>query len=147
MTRVKYAPANYRKNHFGFNNIFDEFFGKDLSQFRGHDSAASTPAINVRESDKDFTIEVAAPGYSKENLTLNVEDKVLTIEGKREEEKSEEGTKFNRKEFSYGSFKRSFKVSSEVNAEGISASYENGILNVVVPKAEEDKKVTKISIS
>ena len=149
MTLVKHSPFRYSKNHFGFNSLFDEIFNNNLSNFVGSDTATSTPAVNVSETDKAYNIEVAAPGYNNDDLNVNLENNLLTIEGKHEEKsETKEDGKVNRREFSYGSFKRSFKLPREVDHEKISASYTNGILNISVPKTEkEQNKTRKIAIS
>lgn len=139
------VPAN---NRF----FFDDFFGKDIFDFNPNNLVKSTPAVNVKENEKEFTLEVAAPGLQKEHFNIAVEDGVLTISAETKSEKTEgdENSKFTRKEFSYSSFKRSFTLDEEtVDADNIVAKYENGILNIAIPKkvkVEEEKKAKTISI-
>ncbi len=139
------APTN---NRF----FFDDFFGKDIFDFNSNSLVKSTPAVNVKENEKEFTLEVAAPGLQKEHFNVAVEDGVLTISAETKSEKTEgdENSKFTRKEFSYSSFKRSFTLDEEsIDADNIIAKYENGILNIAIPKKvkiEEEKKAKTISI-
>lgn len=133
----------------GFSNLVDNFFGRDLSDFLQDDFKGSIPAVNIKEEANTFQIEVAAPGLNKENFDIKVDDKVLTISGNKEESKEEKDEKFNRKEFSYTSFQRSFHLPEMVDAEKIEAHYKDGILQISVPKREEAKmkEAKRISIS
>lgn len=149
MTLVKYAPSHFRNNAFGFNRLFDELFDKNVSSSLGSDTAFNTPAVNIAEDEKGYSIDLAAPGYAESELNVKLENNLLTIEGKREESKEEvvEG-KVNRKEFQYGSFSRSFKMPREIDSENIAAKYNNGILSISVPKTEkEQNKTREIKIS
>jgi HSP20 family protein len=131
--------------------FFDDIFGKEFFNVKPG-FVKNTPAVNVKEDEKQFTLEVAAPGLQKENFNLQVEDGVLAIsaETKTETSETEEKGNYTRKEFSYQSFKRSFTLDDEsVDSENITAKYENGILNVSIPKkvkTEEEKKAKTISI-
>ena len=121
--------------------LFDDFFNADW--FGGTDFNKiefKTPAVNVRETDNDFTVELAAPGLKKEDFNVEIENDILTIssETKSEKETKEEG-KYTRKEFTYNAFKRSFSLPETVNGTEIKASYENGVLLVTLPKKEEAK--------
>lgn len=140
MTLVKFKRPGYQ-----YPNIFDDFF-KDIWNENQHKSGAATflPSTNVWESEKQFNIELSAPGFNKEDIKVEVEENLMTISGehKAEEEKTEKT--FTRKEFSYGSFKRSFTLPETVNTENINAKYENGILKLELPKKEvEATKATK----
>lgn len=127
--------------------FFDDFFGKDFFGINPNDLVKSTPAVNVKEDDKNFTLEVAAPGLQKEHFNVAVDENVLTISAETKSEKSEddENSKFTRKEFSYTSFSRSFTLDEEtVDTEKIVAKYENGILNITIPKKEKTEVVKKL---
>ncbi|WP_372649648.1 Hsp20/alpha crystallin family protein, partial [Draconibacterium sp.] len=100
----------------------------------------SLPAVNVKETDDDFVIEVAAPGMSKNDFNVNFKNNVLTISSEKKNEKEEKNENYTRKEFSYQSFQRSFTVAENaVVGEKISAKYDNGILHIVLPKRDEVK--------
>lgn len=124
-------------------SLFDRFFNNDLmdwnmSNFSGPDS--TLPAVNVRETNDDYILEVAAPGMKKKDFKINYQNNTLTISSERKEEKEDKNNNYSRKEFSYQSFQRSFTVPGNVaDTEKISASYADGILSVKIPKREEVK--------
>jgi len=91
-------------------------------------------------------LEVAVPGFSKDDFSIDVDHHTLTITGEKKEETKEEKENYTRKEFSYASFKRVFTLPETVNGENISAAYENGILRVQLPKKTEEKKENKKTI-
>ncbi len=99
------------------------------------------PAVNVKENDQAFTIEVAAPSLKKDDFKVNYENGRLSISSEKKTENEEkEGDKYTRREFSYQSFQRSFTVAENtVDADKIGAAYENGILRITLPKREEVK--------
>ncbi len=99
------------------------------------------PLVNILETEDSFRVDVAAPGMTREDFNIELDNEILTISS---EEKKEEGNsgrqgRFTRKEFSYSNFKRAFSLPETVNYENISASYENGILVINLPKKEEAK--------
>ncbi len=100
---------------------------------------SSMPAVNIREDEKRFTLDLAVPGIDKKELKIDINEDVLTIssETKNESEESKDG--YKRKEFSYSSFCRSFQIPENINKDKIEANYKDGILSVTLPKAEEEK--------
>jgi len=127
-----------------FSSLFDNFFGGNLvdwnsSNFAGENS--TLPAVNVKETENNFQLEVAAPGMKKEDFRINYNNGRLTISSEKEANQEEkEGEKVTRKEFYYQSFQRSFNVAEEVvDADKIEAKYKDGILHVTFPKREEAK--------
>jgi len=94
----------------------------------------SMPAVNVRESDKDFEIEVAAPGLTKKDFKVTVDNGVLTLSSEKEEEKEQKEKNYTRREFSYSAFTRSFTLPENVNEEDVKANYQDGILKLNVAK-------------
>jgi len=117
----------------------DDFFNNDFFE---EDSLM--PAMNVKEHDKDFEIEFAAPGFSKKDFEVTINDNVLNVcgEKKQEDEQKEEG--YTRKEFSYNSFKRSLSLPKSVNTDqDVKATYKNGILKLNLQKEEDSKKQSK----
>ncbi len=100
-------------------------------------NAATLPAVNIREKETAFELELAIPGKKKEDFNVEIDKDVLTIsmEPKAEDETVKE--RFTRKEFNYTSFKRSFTLPETVDSDKIKASYENGILAFMLPKKEE----------
>lgn len=133
-----------RRNTMFLPSFWDNFLSKDLTDW-GSSNYSNTdttlPAVNVKESDESFEIEVAAPGMNKEDFTVNLENNVLTISSeKREEKKHEENGRYTRREFSYQSFQRSFTIPENlVEGDKISARYCDGLLCINLPKKEEVK--------
>ena len=118
-------------------SVFDELLNTDWLGGRVN-NYTSTPAVNIVENDTNFIIQVAVPGLKKENFNIKLDNDLLTISSNVEKEDSvkKEG-KFTRKEFIFNSFKRSFNLPDSVKKTHISASYENGILLLELPKKEE----------
>lgn len=125
---------------------FSHFFGPDFDTFFNEGNKGTAPAVNVKETKDAYQIEVSAPGFNKDSFAINVEDTLLTISGEVKENKLEEGEKFTRKEFVHSSFSRSFTLPKTIVADKIAAAYENGILNITLPKMEEAKSKGKIDI-
>jgi len=119
-----------------------DFFNEDFFPTMNR-TTSSLPAVNIREDEKAFYLELAVPGMDKKDLHLEIKDDVLTISSEHKEEKEQDQDGYKRKEFSYSSFCRSFYLPDDVNSESINASYKDGILNVEIPKMEEDKKKQK----
>ncbi len=129
-------------------SFVDEFFNTDFwPSFMDVNTRYSVPAVNILEDDKEYRIEVVAPGLDKKDVKINLEDDVLTISSEREEKSEEKDKHYMRREFNYTAFSRSFVVPEEVNADKISADHKNGILTLHLPKKEEViKKVNKREI-
>jgi len=123
-------------------SFIDEFFGKDwMDSVFSDRPGISTPAVNVKETDNDFLIEVAAPGLDKKDFKLDLDNNVLTISSEKEfkDEMKEDG-RYMRREFSYTSFSRSFTLPEAVDAEKIKAEHKDGILLITIPKRDEAKR-------
>jgi len=129
---------------FFMNGLFDDDFFPVVNT-----RSASLPAVNIREDDKRFILDLAVPGIDKKDLNIDINEDILTVssESKHESEENREG--YKRKEFSYSSFCRSFQIPDNVNSDKIEANYKDGILTVTLPKVEEDRnKISRqISIS
>lgn len=133
-------------------SLLDRYWDNELMD-RASSNYSSTntslPAVNIKETDDDFMIEVAAPGMKKEDFAINYENGRLTISSdKKEEEKVED--RYNRREFSYQCFCRNFEVAGNViDSQKIKAKYENGVLYITLPKREEikPKPAKQIAIS
>lgn len=132
-------------------SIFDDFFG---DEFLGVPMSRqfATPAVNIRENDKQYDIEVAAPGMIKSDFKISINDNnelVINLEKHHDEEKKEgekkEKSTWLRREFSYASYSQSFVLPDNVNEQAISAKMENGVLNIILPKksVEEQKPSTR----
>ncbi|HPY66973.1 MAG TPA: Hsp20/alpha crystallin family protein [Bacteroidales bacterium] len=124
--------------------LFDDDFFPVISSRVG-----SMPAANIKENEKNYTLELAVPGMDKKDLKIDINDDVLVISSESTKEEEEEKEGYKRKEFSYSSFCRSFYIPENVNREKIGASYKDGVLSIELPKMEEEKnKITrKVKIS
>jgi HSP20 family protein len=133
MTLVKH-------NTVPFNSLFDELFnhfpatwGRDANQ------AYAVVPVNIHETNEGYHLELNAPGRNKEDFKVNIENGLLTISYEKKESQEQKDYKTIRREFSFRSFKRSFTIDEKINADGIQARYENGLLKVYLPKKEEIK--------
>lgn len=115
--------------------IFNDFFGNEWIT----KANTTAPAVNIIESDKDYKVELAAPGLTKEDIKVRVDDNdhlVITVENKNESGEKDEKGKYLRREFSYSQFQQTMVLPDNVDKEGIEARQENGVLTVTIPKKE-----------
>ena len=125
-------------------SIWDNFLNPDI--FNWDTNYASTgnsiPAVNIKETPESFLVEVAAPGLEKKDFKIELDGSALTISSQKQNETEErEGETYSRKEFNYQSFYRTFHLPKEVvNADKIQAKYENGVLQLLIPKQEKAKQ-------
>ena len=141
MSLIKRNEANWLPS------VFDDMFKTDWlgGTTNVNSIGTSIPAVNIHESEDSFKVEVAAPGKTREDFTIELDNDVLTIssEEKKENETTENDGRYTRREFSYTNFKRAFSLPETVNSEDISASYNNGVLEILIPKKEEAKQQPK----
>ena len=117
-----------------FNDLFDTEFLPKVN--------ATAPAINVKESDKAYTVELAAPGMKKEDFNVHINDEgnlVVKMESKNEKKDEDKTTRYLRREFSYSKFEQTLILPDDVKRDAISAKVENGVLTVELPKVIEEK--------
>ncbi|RZT91744.1 heat shock protein Hsp20 [Ancylomarina subtilis] len=137
MTLVKRNSDNL------FPSLFDNFFSRDWMDWNNSNYSSTNttlPAVNVREDDHEFTIEVAAPGMKKSDFNINLDNNQLTISSEIKSENETKDGKYSRKEFSYQSFRRSFRLPVDlIDGDKIEAKYDEGILCIHLPKKEEAK--------
>ncbi len=119
------------------NNALANHWGNDVADFAGQDFVISVPAINIFETDTDYRIDVAAPGLSKKDFDVVAQEKLLTITAKVNAPHTEEKGRYNRREFNFGTFRRSFSMPETIELDAISAHYKNGILEIRLPKKSE----------
>jgi HSP20 family protein len=133
--RSDYLPA--------WANFVNDFFSTDLFDWSSRhysDTNTTIPAVNIKENTEAFVVEMAAPGMVKEDFKIELNNDLLTISSeKKNEHETKEGETYTRREYSYQSFSRSLTLPKTVDAEKISAKYENGILILSIPKKEEAK--------
>lgn len=142
MSLIKRSDWPLLGNGLRVSDLFDteKFFDSDWLRSR------VLPAVNVKETDNAYAIEVSAPGRSKKDFRITAEDGVLTISSETKEENEQNEKNYSRKEFSYSSFSRSFTLPENVNEDDIKANYEDGILKLDVTKKVPGKSRTKKAI-
>lgn len=134
----------YRANDFAptsFNNLVNSFFSDSVHRLGG---STLHPKTDIAETDKAFEIHLEVPGMKKEDFKLELNENQLTISGERKFNQEKEGKNFHSVETYFGSFSRSFRVPKNVDADKINAAYNNGILEITLPK--DEKKTIKASI-
>lgn len=114
-----------------------------LDQFFGSDMLADRPAVNILEQDDRFEVQLAAPGLQKADFQIEIKDGYLSISAEKSTENVEKNANFKRKEFSFASFNRRFYLSDTIDADNITATYDQGVLNVRLPKVPTQEKSTK----
>lgn len=140
MTLVKFSNGNKSQSLSPvFNDIFESVFNTD--PYVSDRLVSRVPAVNIAESENDYCIELAVPGMKKDDFKINLDKNVLSIsaETKSESEQNTQDKRYNRREFSYNSFIRTFTLPDSADYSKISASYVDGILAVTVAKKEEAK--------
>jgi len=136
MNLVRFNPGllnlfdNIEKTHFGLNREF----------------SGDVPSVNIIENEKDFVLELAAPGKTKKDFKISLENQLLTISSEAKEEKEEEKKNYTRREFVFSSFSRSFTLPKNILHDQVAADYKDGILRITLPKKEEAKLSREIAI-
>jgi len=129
--------------------FLEEIFGKSISDFIGSDFTLNQPSVNIIESDALYKIHLAVPGLEKSDFHIAIEKGYINISSTKEEKKEkteEKPVKYTRREFSYQTFKRSFKLPENVDEDSVHAKYENGILKLDIEKKVEEDQVKTIEI-
>ncbi len=139
-------PVHQHEGSYRFSDMLNDFFGEE--RYNGVYSTPSTPKVNVIEENEYFELEIALPGVSKKDISIDVEKDSLNISHKEKEE-AEENTAYSRREFDYSQFKKSFHLPKTIDSEKIEAKMSEGILTVKLPKREEaiDRGPREIKIS
>jgi HSP20 family protein len=119
------------------NRLFDSFFGTRPGN--GIRSRRWVPAMDLVEEDEHLVLRADLPGMTEEDINIEVKDGVLTVSGERKAEEKKEGEGYYRVERSFGSFSRSLSVPEGIDPEQVSAEFDNGVLEVRIPKPEERK--------
>lgn len=134
-------PTKRNYNQEWLPSIFNDFFDNDWMA----KANATAPAINVIESDKDYKVEVAAPGMTKDDFNIHLSEDnelVITMEKKNEtKEENKENKKYLRREFSYSKFQQSLVLPDDVEKDKIGAAVNNGVLTIDLPKRQPEEKV------
>lgn len=124
-----------------FNNFFDGFLD-DIFDIGIKYPTVRSPLNDIIETDKEFVVETALAGMKKEDISLDINDNILTIKAERKNDN--EDKQYNRREIFYGKYEKSFSLPENVNVEKIDASYTDGILKLTIPKVEKDQKISKV---
>ncbi|MBO0322010.1 Hsp20/alpha crystallin family protein [Muricauda sp. CAU 1633] len=125
-----------KRNNLFFPSLMNDFMGPDW--FGGTDKwNTSVPAVNIKDNEENFELELAVPGVKKDDFTVEMDNDILTISSEVKSENEENRDNYTRKEFSYSSFKRAFTLPETVDGSKIDAKYEDGILKLTLPKRQE----------
>ena len=127
-----------------FQSNLNRFFNDDFWGFSGVDQQVNVP-VNLRETGQSYEMSLIAPGLRKEDFKLNVTDDLLTVSYEQKQEHNEESAQegWLRKEYKMQSFSRSFNLDDSVDVNKITASYDNGVLHLSLPKKENARRITK----
>ena len=117
-------------------SIMSDLFDNDRFLEGEFYNGTSIPAVNVKETEDNFEIELAVPGMKKDDFKIEVENGVLSISGEKEEKQEEKKEQYTRQEFSYSSFSRSFTLPDNVDEDNIKANYKEGVLGLQLAKKE-----------
>ena len=120
-----------------FGDLFDDFAVMPAKQF-------ASPAVNIKETEKAFEIEIAAPGMTRDDFKIRVdndEELVIALEKKHEDKEEHKGENYLRREFSYTSYHQAFTLPDNIDVEAIKANMTNGVLGIVLPKKNPEKQV------
>ena len=147
MTLVKWTPKRNMMNIFDeVEHMMHQAFGNSFEN--GSSRLAYSPLMNVNETDSDYLIMMDLPGVEKKDVEVNLSNRVLTVSGERKT--SEMDNKNNQiwHETTYGTFSRSLELTSDIIEEKIKAKFKDGVLNIIIPKADEVKpSVKQIAVS
>lgn len=137
LTKFNHRPFGY--------GLFRDFENELLNNETTY--CGDVPAVNIEEDEKQFILEMAAPGMKKDDFKINLDNQVLTISNEQKVEKEEKKNNYTRREFVYSNFSRAFRLPKTVLVDKIKADYKNGILMVTLPKDEKTKLTREISVN
>jgi len=122
-----------------------DFFDTDFFNTGFPSMRSSMPAVNLSENENNYAVDLVAPGYKKEDFKLKVNDDILTISAETKNERTEgsDGREYSRREYTCSSFTRSFRLPENAKDDSISAKYDNGILQINIPKSEKEVRASK----
>lgn len=142
MRLVRYNPLNELS---AFRNAFDDFF--TAPAVKPESSPSFSPAVDIVSTEDHVELAVELPGMNKEDICVNIEDKVLTISGQRNWQEEDNKKNYYRRERHYGSFKRAFTLSDDILTDEVTADYADGVLKVVLKKDTAKEEVKQISVN
>ena len=133
---VTMAFLNSERDFARMNRDIDQFFG----QFRNTPKQyVYRPVVDIEENEEAFVLHADLPGLNNEDISIEVDGQDLVISGKREAPKKSDDNASFRRERHFGNFERRFKMGPKIQSDGIEAAYKDGVLTVMLPKAQEDK--------
>jgi HSP20 family protein len=135
MALIRWQPRQTFSVNSEIDKLVNQFWNEPL-RYKGQ---ATFPKVDIAENDQAFVLQAELPGMKRSEINVSLEDGVLTVAGERKPEDEKEGKNYVHRERTYGSFKRSFRLGKEVQADTISAAYTEGVLTVTLPKVEEVK--------
>ncbi len=141
MSLIKFNNGNSNKSlNPGFNDIFESVFNDSFLTDR---MISRVPAVNICETQDHYMIEMAAPGLQKEDFNIKLDRNLLSVSVEKKHEMNDQNRQYNKREFSYSSFVRSFALPESADDAQIEAQYINGMLNIHVAKKDEAKQVIR----
>ncbi|TLP81723.1 Hsp20/alpha crystallin family protein [Maribacter sp. ACAM166] len=129
------------QDFFDMDNFFDNRWASNMLPENFWNGKSAEPALNIKENDDNFEIELAAPGFGKKDFEVTIEDGCLNIKAEKETSEEEKDDNYTRREFSYNAFERSLQLPDSIKDEDIKAKYDGGILSFKLAKKEEAKKL------
>ena len=129
-----------------FSTPFFDDFGNLTSVFE-RDSDEWFPAVNIIDNEKNYDVELAVPGFNKDDFNIDIEKNVLIISAESKQESEKEEKNYRRKEFSYSKFRRAFIIPENVDEDSIEAQYKDGLLKLKLNKLDKDEKGSKKHIN
>lgn len=142
MSLIRYNANDYVPTN--FSTLIDKFFNESMTRSGG---SAFVPKVDVIENENSYELHLAAPGMNKEDFNIELKDNYLTLSGERKFTQEKKDKNFQSIETQYGAFSRSFSMPENVDSSRINAKYNNGILEVVIPKDEKKALKTSIKVS
>ncbi|PWG78617.1 Hsp20/alpha crystallin family protein [Pararcticibacter amylolyticus] len=140
MSLVKFNNGKSNALVPGIDDIFESFFNDSFLSDR---MISRVPAVNICETENEYHIELAAPGLKKEDFKINLDRNMLSVSVEQKPQNAEESKKYNKREFNYTSFVRSFALPDSADNARIEAEYKDGLLSIVVAKKEEARSVSR----
>jgi HSP20 family protein len=141
---TRWNPTVAYLNREPFARLFESFFNE--AQGEEVSNRAWVPPVDIQETTDGYRLQAELPGLTKDDINITLENNVLRLSGERKFERDAKKENFQRIERTYGAFTRAFALPQQVNSEGVQAAFENGVLTITVPKAEQAKP-RKIAIS
>ena len=140
LPKLRSKSESIRTRDSVFDDLFNELYSLPTS-FLSKSGMDLSPRIDISETDSEYKIEAELPGINQKEIDVKIDNNILTIKGKKEDIKEEKEKNYHLRERYYGAFQRSISLPNNIEPEKIKASFENGVLNISVPK--NDKRTPK----